>query len=122
MSYVRLNPVYHKPGDSITLDSYTASGFVTGGTLSVYLNIETPKMLDNITSFSFTSLTGGLRGIKGYLDGTSDSTNLKSTYTLSASKTGSKSIRIQIKKNSAFTNVDNNTPVCAPLTGTITLQ
>lgn len=122
MAVTQLNPIFHKSGDVIPLSNYTAVGFVTGGTKTIYLDIETPKLLTNITGATVTSLAGGLRGIKGYIDGTSDTTNLKTTYTLTLTITGPTSMRLAVAKSTEYTNVDNNTPVCAPLTGSITLQ
>lgn len=86
------------------------------------MSVVTPKLLDNIIGATVTSLSGGLRGAKGYLDGMSDATNLKSAYTVTVEFTGQRSMRLKIVKSSAFSNVDNNTPVNAPLTGVITLQ
>ena len=87
------------------------AGLVTTSTTTVYFTISLPKKLDNVTSVTVNALTGGLRGISGYVNGTNDSTNLKNNYTVTAQILDARNLKVQIAKSSAMTNTTNNTPV-----------
>ena len=91
------------------------AGLVTTSTTTIFFSVTLPKRLDRISSISVNTLTGGARGISGYVNGTSDSTNLMSGYTVSALIMDAYTIRVQVVKSSALTNVTNNTPVTVSL-------
>lgn len=109
---------YFQPGEIYDKD-YGAivpcAGLVTTSTSSVYFTLVLPKRLDKVSSFTVNTLTGGMRGISGYVNGTSDSSNLKSGYTVTGSIMDEQTIRVIITKSSAMTNATNNTPVTVSL-------
>ena len=106
--------VLYKANDTFST-SYTAfTGFVSNNTTEIQFSVVLPKRLDNITTITITDLRGTLRGNKGYLN--SDSTvhdflSDTSNYTITYAKKSENMIVIIINKSTAFTNVDNNTPV-----------
>lgn len=87
------------------------AGLVTTSGKDVFFTVTLPKRLDHVSAFTVDTLTGGMRGTSGYVDGTSDSSNLKSSYTVTGLILDSNNIRIQMTKASAMSNVTNNTPV-----------
>lgn len=111
--------MFYKPGDTIQLGNnnvpglYVATGYISGGTQSVYVTLVTPKRLDNITSITTNSINVEARGISGYLNSQSGYVEYvgKSGYTINAWVSSPNTISIGINKSSAFTNVNNNTPV-----------
>lgn len=109
---------YFSVGETFT-QNYPAilpcAGLVTTSTTTVFFTVVLPKKLDNVSSFTVDALTGGMRGISGYVNGTSDSSDLTSGYTLSGTIMDSQTIRIQVTKSSAMSNVTNNTPVAVSL-------
>ena len=83
-------------------------------TNTVYLELTTEKFLDTVSTITVNTLTGGLRGVLGYLDGTTYNTNWKgsSAYDITAEKKSRRHIVITIaKKSGNFTNITQNTPV-----------
>ncbi len=108
------NKVLYKVNDTFST-SYTAfTGFVSNNTTEIQFSVVLPKRLDNITTITITDLRGTLRGDKGYLN--SDSTvhdflTDTSNYTITYAKKSENMIVIIMNKSTAFTNVDNNTPV-----------
>lgn len=113
-----LDGMYFTPGevyDKTYPGVLPCAGLVTTSTTTVFFTLVLPKKLNNITSVTVNTLTGGMRGISGYVNGTSDSTNLKSGYTVSAMIMDPQTLRIQITKSSAMTSTTNNTPVTVSL-------
>lgn len=96
------------------------NGFITSGTKRATVVLQVPKSLENISTVTITAMSGSIRGISGYVDSTTDATNLKTTYTCTASKESDNAILIVIDKSTAFTNATNNTP--ATVYATITLK
>lgn len=109
-----LDTMFFQPNDTYSV-TYAGvmpcPGFVTTSTTTVYFTLNVPKSLDLISSVAVTSMTGGMRGISGYVNGTTDSSDLKTGYTVNALIMDEFNIRIQITKSSAMTNTTNNTPV-----------
>lgn len=111
--------MFYKPSDTIELGSnnvpglYVANGYISGGTQSLFVTLVTPKRLDNITSITINSINVEARGTSGYLNSQAGYVEYvgKSGYTITAWKSGNNTITIRLKKSSAFTNVNNNTPV-----------
>lgn len=114
-----MDELYYKNGDTIELGNnnvpglYVASGLITGSTQSVLVTLVTPKRLDNITSITINSINVEARGISGYLNSESGYIEYvgKSGYTITAWVSSLNTIGIRITKSSAFTNVNNNTPI-----------
>lgn len=105
---------YYQINDTFTnAEAIILYGYVTSGTTAVRLSFPVPKKLDNITSIIVQSFKGELRGGKGYLNNQSGDVEYvnKSGYTLNLYKSNGCNIYVTLDKNSAFTNVDNNTPV-----------
>lgn len=106
--------LYFQPGDKFECDNEVIlSGFITSGTTSVSVSFPSPKRLDNITSITCQSFKGEARGIKGYLNGEAGSIEYvgRNGYRVSIIKSNNNIIIVKITKSSAWTNVDNNTPV-----------
>ena len=106
--------LYFQPGDKFECENEVIlSGFITSGTTSVSVSFPSPKRLDNITSITCQSFKGEARGIKGYLNGEAGSIEYvgRSGYRVSIIKSNNNIIIVKITKSSAWTNVDNNTPV-----------
>ena len=113
-----LDSLFFKVGDvfDVTYGGIMpCAGLVTTSGKDVFFTVTLPKRLDNVSSFTVDTLTGGMRGGSGYVDGTSDSSNLKSGYTVSGIILDSNNIRVQLTKSSAMSNVTNNTPVSVSL-------
>lgn len=104
---------YYKSGNTYSTQYIVVSGMITTGATYIALPIYLPKRLDNITSITVNTLKMEARGIKGYLNSNSGVYNFKadSNYSITAQKRAENLISINITKSSAFTNVDNNTPV-----------
>lgn len=98
------------------------NGFVSNSTTEVIFTVNVPLSMENISTVTVTSLSGVLRGISGYLNSTYTETNFAtaSGYTVTATKRSANEVQVVIKKSSAYTNVDNNTPVS--YAGSITLK
>lgn len=111
--------VFYKPGDTIELGNnnvpglYVANGYITSGTQSLILTLVTPKRLDKITSIAIDSINVEARGISGYLNSQPGYVEYvgASGYTINAWVSSLNTISIRINKSSAFTNVNNNTPI-----------
>ena len=115
------NEIFYKSGDTYSASYISLSGHVTTGTTGVAITLFLPKRLDNITSITINTLKMEARGIKGYLNSNAGSYDFlnDSNYTVNVTKRALNAVSILIKKSSAFTNVDNNTPV--NFTGEISL-
>lgn len=108
------NEFFYEPGDTFECDYDTIlNGYVTSGTKNVRLAFPVPKRLDNINSITIESLNAEARCNKGYLNSQSGNVEYvgKSGYTIGAHKSNNNVVNILIIKSSAWTNVDNNTPV-----------
>lgn len=100
-------------GSTTPANVYIVNGYITSGTSRLFFTIDTPKKLDNINTITVDSIEVEARGISGYLNsvgGFIEYVGL-SGYTITAAKSGSHSITVQITKSSAFTNTTNNTPI-----------
>ena len=105
--------MFYSSGDTLTHNSYVPyAGMITTSSKWVVFSVPLPKSMANISSVTVTSLVGSMRGVSGYLDGTTDETNLLSMgYTVSTTISDDRMLRILLSKTSAFTNATNNTPV-----------
>lgn len=109
---------FYKPGDSM----YGKTGIplpalITGSTKQVYFTVNTEKKLDNITSITCQTLKAEIRGISGYLNSTSGYNSYVNVdgYTITCIKSGSYQFGVRMTKDTAWTNVTNNTPVVVML-------
>lgn len=106
--------LFYQPGDTFECDyDVIMSGYITSGATGVRVSFPSPKRLDNINSITCQSFKCEARGIKGYLNGEAGSIEFagRSGYTISINKSNNNVINFLIIKSSAWTNVDNNTPV-----------
>lgn len=103
--------ITYAAGDTYTTGSglMPYAGIITGDAQDCTFTIPLPKPITASTA-TLTTLTGAIRGTSGYVDSTSNATNLLTTYTVTAGIYGG-FLRVQISKASAFSNVTNNTPV-----------
>lgn len=100
------------------LTNFKVNGYVSTSTTTLYATITTPKSMEKGTTVDITKsgTTCGVRGISGYVkDGSTNMTDgyslNQSQFTLSATKNDDYHFTISIERDSAFSNVTNNTPV-----------
>lgn len=106
--------IYYKTGDTYSCSYFPVSGFISSGTTEIVLGLTLPKRLDNITSISVTQMSAMARGNSGYINNNSSNYDFladSSHYTITATKRSVNGVQISIVKNTAFTNVTNNTIV-----------
>lgn len=110
--------LFYQKGDTYENDYYLPiNGHITGASKNVVATLVLPKRLDNIKSITCSKLVCEARGIKGYLNDQAGYVNYigKSGYTVSCRKNSNCSVEIRLVKDTAYTNVDNNTPVTLAL-------
>lgn len=103
---------YYKSGDTIDITlsgSAYLGGIITSSSKAIHFDFVVDKSIENISSITVTELKGLIRGISGYVDSESSAVNYASIA--SATKIYNNRIRISLNKDTAFTNVTNNTPV-----------
>lgn len=113
--------MFYSAGDIIEIGATSGhaiqvqNGYVTSSTTQLYTTITLPKRLDNITTITANNITVEARGTSGYINSTSGYNEYVGTsgYTVDVQKvTGNPyAITITIGKSSAYTNVNNNTPI-----------
>ena len=104
------NPYYYKDGDKYTVENTLCiNGCITNSTKQVIVSLPLPKSLKNINSITVDVYKPVLRGNKGYLNSNSGAQDFSSIAT--AYIVDDRTINISINRSTAFTNVDNNTPV-----------
>lgn len=106
--------LFYQPGDTFECDyDVILNGYITSGAKGVRVAFPSPKRLDNIKSITCQSFKCEARGLKGYLNGEAGSIEFvgRSGYTITINKSNNNVINFLIIKSSAWTNVDNNTPV-----------
>lgn len=106
--------LFYQPGDTFECDyDVILNGYITSGATGVRVDFPSPKRLDNIKSITCQSFKCEARGLKGYLNGEAGSIEFvgRSGYTITINKSNNNVINFLIIKSSAWTNVDNNTPV-----------
>lgn len=109
-----LSDIQYSSGDTVTMNTYVASGFITTSTTQVIVTVIFAKALTNISTITCTTLNVSARGISGYLNNQSGNvnyTNDTTNYTIACTKLSGNAVRLALTKTSAFTNVTNNTPV-----------
>lgn len=111
-----LGELFYKPGDKLSIDGTGTggapfTGYVTASNTTIRFMVPVGKSLANITTITCTTCTGGIRGIGGYVDGSRDSTDWVSGYTITCTKPTDHIVQVEIKKSSAFSGSTNNTPI-----------
>ena len=115
--------LYYAPGETYSTNlEMPISGYITNGVKIIYLGLWLPKSLESINGISVTSLVGSMRGIGGYINGWSGSTNIltQSGITVTATRRSPNGIRLSIQSGSDLSNATANTPVS--LSAKITLS
>lgn len=113
---VSLDDIYYKPGDKYTsLGYYALPGFLTGASKQIQLTLTVDKSLKNISTITVNKLYINMRGVGGYVDGSSYKDYVAATgYTVSAIKSSNSTIYITLTADTAFPDTTpNNTPVTA---------
>lgn len=114
------NSQYYKDGDTFSpIVTLVANGYVTAGTKSIVITIPVDKSLKNINTITVSRLYTQVRGQNGYINSTDGYYDFSadSSYTIEATKSSDKAVRININKSTAYTNIDNNTLVSLSLGG-----
>lgn len=105
------NEIYYKNGDTYTVSAGILMGHITSAYKAIRLALTVPKSLANITSVTVNTMTGTMRGNKGYLDSNSSDRNWLNLGTVTANIVAPNMLRINIDTTNAISNVDLNTPV-----------
>lgn len=115
---------FYQVGDTINFTYIILSGLITNASKDLVFSLFLPKSLANITQISITSFNAELRGTLDYLNNSAGFTQYVglSGYTLTPTKSSNNSINITLAKSTAYTNVNNNTPVVARVTLSINLN
>lgn len=116
--YIPKDDLFFKPGDVYTVSYNHAralTGYISSSTTGIYFEIPLPKFLTDVTSANITAMTGGVRGVGGYVNGLSNGSNLKSGFTVTASVDNPNTLYVSVVKGSALTNATNNTPISVAL-------
>lgn len=109
-------------GQTMTSTNIPLYGYVTENATRLILGFPTHIHTYSTTRITINSLTAVLRGNKGYLDSNNAVRDLiASPFTTTVTKRHTGLFTIAVTKSSAFTNVDNNTPVCCMASYNFTL-
>ena len=94
-------------------DVVDLSGRITASTTTICYSLPLNKNIPDDFDVIIEKLEATLRGTQGYLNNVTDYKDYcnLSGYSVTVEKVTSNLIGINIRKNSAFTNVSNNTPV-----------
>ena len=118
------NALHYKNNDTFTLQDVPINGHLTAAGKKIFLCVQVPKSLADITSITFDAFKGGLRTADGtdhYVESSSDSTDWTAAagITLTATKKGEYVIQIKMEKSTVFSGAVNNNLVglfCSPVT------
>lgn len=107
--------LYYFAGNSFAASgAVILSGYSGYANKNLYFTCQLPKSLENITSVSVSRFTGAVRGIGGYLNNSTDSTNWltdSSVTSVTASIVAPNMVRIQIVTSAGMSGATVNTPV-----------
>ena len=111
-----LGELFYKPGDKFVVSNNGVggapfAGYVTSSTTNIRIMIPVEKSLANISTITCNACKGQIRGISGYVNGSSSSVDWESATTITCAKASDKVVQIQLHSSSAYTNITNNTPV-----------
>lgn len=89
------------------------NGFLTASMQTIYLTINTSKLMTDVTNVRVTAMVGRIRGVQGILDNATADTDFysNSNYTLTAVICSDNSVTVTISRDTAWSNAVNNTPV-----------
>lgn len=112
-TYASLDDIYYKDGNTFAFNTYAnLSGFLTSGGKAIQVSVTTPKSLANISSITVDNLYTVVRGIAGYVNGSSYIDYANTTgYTVTAYKATDNMITIVIDATNAYSSGTNNTPI-----------
>lgn len=110
---------FYENGDEIEFGGTTSNevlimpGYITSSSTTLFVTLNTPKRLDNITSVAIDSLEVEGRSQYGYLNNQSGYNEYvnEADYTISANVVAPNTITIKIVKSSAWTYGSNNTTI-----------
>ena len=103
---------YHNGDTYVNSGYFTSTGYITNGQREITFTITLPKLLTNITSVTVNKLQGLLRGVGGYINGSSDIDYVRASgYTINTYIGAPNAVTIMILKSSAHSGSTNNTPV-----------
>lgn len=99
---------------SYIVEFWHASGFLSGGDRDANLFIDLPKRFNPNKTPTFNAITvnGVLRGVGGYMYGSSSVNFLtEPDFTVTVDKAGTSQIRIKIRNDNQYTSGSNNAPI-----------
>ena len=103
---------YHNGDTYVNSGYFTSSGYITNSQKEITFSIILPKLLTNITSVTVNKLQGLLRGVGGYVNGSSDIDYARASgYTIKTYIGAPNAVTIMIVKSSAHSGSTNNTPI-----------
>ena len=110
--------LYYQNGNKfVNTGYYSANGYLTGGGKEIGFTIILPKNLKSIKSVTVNKLSCVIRGIGGYLNGSSNIDYKTQTgITVNAYKSAENAVFIQIKMSNTTWGGTNNTPVSVAFT------
>ncbi len=118
--------IAYKNGDVYAISGATPLyGYVTENTTRLMFTIITPRRMraGSISRITINSLSAVLRGCNGYLDSNNSSRNLiASPFSAETLRLSENMVRFAVTKSSAFTNVQNNTPIMLQATFSVTFR
>ena len=105
---------YHSGNTYVNSNYISSTGYISSSQKELTFTIIVPKLLTNITSVTVNKCQCLLRGVGGYVNGTSniDYANT-SGYTINTYIAAPNAVTISIIKSSAYSSSTNNTPVNA---------
>ena len=105
--------IYYQNNDKfVNTGFYNANGYLTGSGKEIGFTIILPKNLKNIKTITVNKLSCVIRGISGYLNGSSNIDYKTQTgITVNAYKSADNAVFIQIKMSNTTWGGTNNTPV-----------
>lgn len=124
-----VNDMYYSYDDTIAItNAFPIVGWITSSSASIILKCVLDKKIPENSTLSVTAGVLNLRGISGYIDGSSTTAKVDLTngvYTVGAGwqpAHGALTITIKKADGSAFTNVTNNTPIVAEVSTNISVS
>lgn len=109
-NYTTLDDIFYKAGDTQSIGTVLVAGDVTNGAKDMRFSFVLPKRMDNITTITIDSWTGGIRvPAGGYIK--TDGTDLKTAFTCTAFKASENMVTIFATSGSAISGATNNTPL-----------
>lgn len=113
--------MFYKSGDIVEIGATSGfniqvqNGYISSGKTQLYTTIILPKRLDNITTITANNVIVEARGTSGYINSADKYHEYVGTddYTVIVNKVNGNpyAITVVIKKESGYTNINNNTPI-----------